>query len=198
MGKWKMVRLGDVCDVRDGTHSSPKYVAQGYPLITSKNVTKGYLDFSDVNLISLEDLEEINKRSKVDIGDIIMPMIGTIGQPTVVETMERPFAIKNVALIKFNDNQIYNAFIKNILESTWFSKYIDKASRGGTQKFLSLKDIRDFSFSLPPLSIQQEIVDILNRTNILIEKRKIQIKKLDLLVKSHFVTSDLQRLEVSR
>jgi len=120
------VRLGDVCDVRDGTHASPKYVAQGYPLITSKNVTKGYLDFSDVNLISLEDFEEINKRSKVDIGDIIMPMIGTIGQPIVVKTIERPFAIKNVALIKINNNQIHNAFIKNMLESTLFSEYIDK------------------------------------------------------------------------
>jgi type I restriction enzyme M protein len=36
---WPMVKLGDVCDVRDGTHDSPKYVQQdGFPLITSKNI----------------------------------------------------------------------------------------------------------------------------------------------------------------
>jgi len=35
---WPMVELGEVCDVRDGTHDSPKYVLEGFPLITSKNL----------------------------------------------------------------------------------------------------------------------------------------------------------------
>jgi len=187
MGKWETVRLGDVCDVRDGTHDSPKYVNSGYPLITSKNVTKGYLDFSNVNLISFQDYKEINKRSKVDVGDIIMPMIGTIGQPIIIKMIEQPFAIKNVALVKFNNNKVYNVFVKDILKSVIFNKYIDQLSRGGTQKFIALKDIRSFSFPLPPLPIQQKIADILDQASALIEKRKKQIAKLDLLVKSQFI-----------
>lgn len=31
---WKWVRLGDFYDVRDGTHDTPKYTADGYPLVT--------------------------------------------------------------------------------------------------------------------------------------------------------------------
>jgi len=49
---------------------------------------------------SKEDFDKVNQRSLVDDGDIIMPMIGTIGNPIVVKK-EREFAIKNVALIKF-------------------------------------------------------------------------------------------------
>ena len=43
---WEKVMLGTVCDVRDGTHDSPKYFESGYPLVTSKNVTGGKLDLS--------------------------------------------------------------------------------------------------------------------------------------------------------
>lgn len=49
-----------------------------------KSFTKGYIDFSNVNHISKEDFDEINKRSRVDTNDIIMPMIGTVGSPVIV------------------------------------------------------------------------------------------------------------------
>ena len=71
--------LGKVCDVRDGTHDSPEYYDVGYPLVTSKNVTGGKIDLSECNLISEDDYKIICERSKVDRGDIIMPMIGTVG-----------------------------------------------------------------------------------------------------------------------
>jgi type I restriction enzyme M protein len=94
---WPKVKLGEVCDVRDGTHDSPKYVLEGYPLITSKNLKDGFIDFTDVNLISREDLDAINKRFKVDAGDLLMPMIGTIGNPVIADA-SREYAVKNVAL----------------------------------------------------------------------------------------------------
>jgi len=155
---WEMVKLGEVCDVRDGTHDSPKYQLEGFPLITSKNVKDGEIDFSDVNLISEDDLNKINKRSKVDDGDIIMPMIGTIGNPIVVKK-EREFGIKNVALIKFyDDSKVDNHFLKGILDSRIFESQYKRFERGSTQKFISLKFIRGLQIPLPPLSIQQEIV----------------------------------------
>lgn len=97
---WEKVPLGNVCDVRDGTHDSPEYIDKGYPLVTSKNVTGGIIDISNCNFISQEDYDKINEHSKVDMGDIIMPMIGTVGKPVIVN-IEPRFAIKNVALIKF-------------------------------------------------------------------------------------------------
>ncbi len=131
-------RMGDVCDVRDGTHDSPKYVSEGgYPLVTSKNLSGGTVDLSDVNYISESDYEQVNRRSKMDRGDIIMPMIGTIGSPVLVED-EPHFAIKNVALIKFTPASPSPALVRHLLSCHYFDQILSQKNRGGTQKFVSL------------------------------------------------------------
>ena len=150
------VELGNVCDVRDGTHDSPKYHDEGYPLVTSKNICDGEIDFSTCSLIQKEDFDKINKRSKVDIGDILMPMIGTVGNPIIVNT-DKEFAIKNVALIKFKDDAVVlNSFIKALLESDYFDRAVLSKTKGGTQKFISLGDIRKLEFNLPPIELQNQ------------------------------------------
>jgi len=173
---WPMVELEQICDVRDGTHDSPKYHQQGFPLVTSKNVREGKIDFSTANLISREDLDKINKRSKVDNGDIIMPMIGTIGNPIIV-IKDREFAIKNVALIKFHKNsRINRIYLKSILESNLFSSHYLNRSNGSTQKFISLKFIRGLQIPLPPLETQQKIVAEIESERELVEANKKLIK----------------------
>ncbi|MCL1815089.1 MAG: N-6 DNA methylase [Treponema sp.] len=156
--KWPMVRLEEVCDVRDGTHDSPKYVLEGYPLITSKNLKNGFIDFLDANLISREDLDAINKRSRVDNGDILMPMIGTIGNPIIAD-ISQEYAVKNVAIIKFyNDSKICNHFLKNVLASVEMQARFERQASGSTQKFIPLGFIRTLKIPLPPIEIQLEIV----------------------------------------
>lgn len=173
---WEMVELNSICDVRDGTHDSPKYVEEGFPLITSKNIKDGKIDFDNVNLISKKDLELINKRSKVDDGDIIMPMIGTIGNPIVVNK-DREFGIKNVALIKFhNDSKVNRVYLKNILDSEYFSKYYQRQASGSTQKFISLGFIRAIKIPLPSNEIQQQIVFQIEKEQALVNANKELIK----------------------
>ncbi|AUI38262.1 restriction endonuclease subunit S [Geobacillus thermoleovorans] len=159
---WERRPLKDIADVRDGTHDSPKYVPNGYPLVTSKNIKNGKIDLSNVNYISEEDFININKRSKVDIGDIIMPMIGTIGNPIIVD--EQPnFAIKNVALIKFNNPLLVNIYLKYLLDSHYLDYILNKNKRGGTQKFLSLTDIRNMEIPLPPRDLQDKFSEIVKK-----------------------------------
>ncbi len=185
MSKWQMVKLGEVCDVRDGTHDSPKYQETGYPLITSKNIIDGTIDFSNVNLISKDDFEKINKRSKVDNGDILMPMIGTIGNSIIVEE-NYEFAIKNVALIKFKNTNIHNKFVNYILKSSMFERYVAQENRGGTQKFLSLGNIRSLKIPLPPLEEQQKIAKNLDLASELVKLYKTKQQELDKLIQSVF------------
>jgi len=161
---WEVKPLSKICDVRDGTHDSPEYVMEGYPLVTSKNVTSGELNFADVNYISVEDYTQINRRSKVDNGDIIMPMIGTIGKPVIVNT-ERKFAIKNVALMKFNKTDVLNIYIWMLLSSNYFDVITKDHNRGGTQKFIALGDIRKLPIPLPPLSLQHRFTDFVRQTD---------------------------------
>lgn len=154
--RFPIAQMGDVCDVRDGTHDSPKYVSEGgYPLVTSKNVTGGGVDLTDVNYISEADYVQINKRSKVDRGDIILPMIGTIGSPVLVDHEPR-YAIKNVALIKFTKTSPSAVFVRHLLSGDYFDYIVSQTNRGGTQKFVSLGDLRAFPLPLPSNDEQRE------------------------------------------
>lgn len=154
---WPIVKLRDITDVRDGTHDSPKFVQDGYPLVTSKNVKDGEINFDNVNLISQADYDAINKRSKVDDGDIIMPMIGTIGGAVVVKK-ERSFAIKNVALIKPAGDGVDFGYLILALNSNSTNARFTTLSAGATQKFVSLGSIRNLEIPLPPLETQKQIV----------------------------------------
>ena len=69
---WKWMSAIDVCSsVRDGTHDTPKYIDHGYPLVTSKNLKEGKIDFTNTKNISEEDYLAIRRRSNVDNGDIL-------------------------------------------------------------------------------------------------------------------------------
>lgn len=157
---WQKKKLCEVYDVRDGTHDSPKYFATGYPLITSKNLKSEGISFDDVKFISEQDYKKINERSAVNKGDVLLAMIGTIGNPTIV-TMEPSFAIKNVALFKVPACQS-SAFLKYYLESEWVVSKMMEESRGTTQKFVGLGYLRNFPILLPPFPEQQRIVAILD------------------------------------
>ena len=176
----------EVLDIRDGTHDSPKYKDSGYPLITSKNLKQGIIDFSDVNLISEEDYNAINKRSKVDKGDILYSMIGSIGNYAIVED-EPDYAIKNVALFKFIDDRLYNRYFLHLLSSFVIERQIDRAMKGGTQKFVSLKILRNLKIPLPPLDQQKQIASILDTADTYRQKTKALIKKYDALTQSLFL-----------
>ena len=170
---WEKDLLGIVCDVRDGTHDSPQYHETGFPLVTSKNVTGGKIDLTDCSLISEEDFKKINERSKVDIGDIIMPMIGTVGKPVIVD-IEPDFAIKNVSLIKFrHGSKVLNKYIRALLQSDYFDDAVLSKVRGGTQKFISLGDIRKLEILVPPMERQKLFADFVMQ----IDKSKSVIQK---------------------
>ena len=60
-GNYPKEELGKLCDVRDGTHDSPKYLEEsGYKFITSKNIINNEIDFSEVKYISKQDYDKFN------------------------------------------------------------------------------------------------------------------------------------------
>ena len=181
---WNKNFLGTVCDVRDGTHESPQYYNVGFPLLTSKNVTSGKIDLTECSLISETDYNKINERSKVDMGDVIMPMIGTVGKPVVVN-IEPNFAIKNVSLIKFRPNsEVLNIYIWALLQSDYFDTTVLGKIRGGTQKFISLGDIRKLEILVPPIELQNKFATFVTQA----DKSKLTIQqsldKLEVLKKA--------------
>jgi restriction endonuclease S subunit len=183
---WEQKKLGEVYDVRDGTHDSPKYQEKGFPLITSKNLKKDLLNYNNVNYISEQDYININKRSKVDKGDILLAMIGTIGNPVVIID-EPDFAIKNVALFKVPKEQ-NSYFLKYFLDSkSTINKMLGDA-KGTTQKFVGLGYLRSFNINLPSLKEQQTIVQKLDALS-------TETKKLEAIYQQKI--NDLEELKKS-
>lgn len=171
---WEVVKLEQIVDVRDGTHDSPKYLNYSdYILITSKNIVNGELSFENINYISKEDFDNINKRSFVEDGDIIMAMIGTIGKPIIVKKT-KDFCVKNVALFKFaKADKVINIFIKTLFDIPSYLDYLKSLNKGGTQKFVALGTLRKLNIPLPPLSLQQSFASKIEA----IEKQKQMLKE---------------------
>jgi type I restriction enzyme S subunit len=164
---WFCTSLKRLTEVKDGTHDTPSYIddkENGVPFITSKDVFDGSVSFDECKYISYTDYININKRSNVTKGDLIMPMIGSIGSPVVVES-ERNFSIKNLALIKGNKS-INIKFVKYYLESETTINQLKLLTSGGVQNFISLGDLRNFKIVKPTLEEQTQIAAYLDyKTN---------------------------------
>ena len=152
---WCWSKMGICLDVRDGTHDTPKYVSNGIPLVTSKNLCNGKIDFSTAKFISLEDHIKISQRSKVEDGDIMYAMIGSIGNPVLYDGNDK-FSIKNMALFKKISNGLDMEYVY------WFlclsQDTMKKFASGGVQSFVSLGYLRNYWIPVPPIQEQQRIV----------------------------------------
>lgn len=173
---WEQRKLSEISDVRDGTHDSPSYLNDGHPFVTSKNVKDGYINYDDIKYISDEDFEAINKRSKVDVNDILMGMIGTIGNLALIRT-EPDFAIKNVALIK-DTKQVSYMYLYHYLQSSSTERQLLSGLDGGTQKFVSLKNIRELNIMVPSEAEQLKVGNFIESLDHLITLHQHKQNKL--------------------
>lgn len=158
---WIETTLGQAYDVRDGTHDSPKFYDEGFPLVTSKNLKRDGLNFDSIKFISEEDYRKINERSAVDVGDVLFAMIGTIGNPVVVRDGPN-FAIKNMALFKVPKSQSSD-FLRYFLSADVTLARMKREANGTTQKFVGLGYLRNFPIRLPTFKKQNELVHELDR-----------------------------------
>ena len=182
---WEIKQLDKFCDkVTDGTHDSPKRKNSGIRLVTSKNLlASGKLDLSSAYYISEQDFVDIEKRSKVDVGDVIFGMIGTIGNPVVIYDLSVPFAIKNVALFKFSGDFDRARWVQYYLDSDEFKLHIERSQTGNAQRFVGLGFLRNTIIPAPPIEEITKIASILTSVDEVIEKTQSQINKLQDLKK---------------
>ena len=159
---WVMTTVKRYCDVRDGTHSTPDYVTpseSSFPLVTSKDISTGRLSLIETNHISKYDHFEISKRSEVSKGDVLMPMIGTVGGAVVVNTDDQ-FSIKNIAL--FKKGNYSSKWLNYLLDSDLSLFQFELNMSGGVQNFVALGTLRNLVFPTPKKNEQENIVEFLD------------------------------------
>ena len=141
----KIVSTDFFDSVKDGTHDTPQKQSIGFKLLTSKNIKENILTFETDYFINEDDYNDVNKRSGVNLNDILFGMIGTVGQ--VCRIIEPPeFAIKNMGLFKTNDEQ-KSLIGYHYFRSKQFQNELLQNLSGTTQKYASLSYLR--SIKLP-------------------------------------------------
>ena len=152
---WNLVDLDSVVDVRDGTHDSPSPTESGKYLITSRHLLPYAVDRSDAYFISEVDFKKANERSKVEYGDILFSMIGTIGIISFITDKKIDFAIKNVGLFRTSQNPSMRYFLLSYLKSKIVENYIASYMAGSTQSYVSLNVLRKIPLILPTEDVLQ-------------------------------------------
>ena len=168
---WVEKKLGEVCDVKDGTHDSPRYIEEGIPFVTQKNIREDGLTIENTKFITQEDHDKFYKRSNVKFGDILISMIGANRGMACIVNERRIFSIKNVCLVKENKN-IVQKYLLYFLKSKQAINFVKTSSKGGAQEFIGLTELRIFPIPLPSIKEQQKIVEQLDRLSV--ETKKLE------------------------
>ena len=146
---WRMGTIDSICEVKDGTHDSPKPVDVGNPLITSVHLNSWSVSLQSAYFISARDYSKINERSLVETGDILMSMIGTIGVVSYVLYEQVDFAVKNMAIFKTSRNSKYAEYVLFNLKSNEMKQYIVESTSGSTQGYVTLNTLRCIPLIIP-------------------------------------------------
>ena len=109
------LRLGDVCiDMHQGINTVAdkiQYCEKGYPIIQSKNITKGILDTDDVRYIDRDKYMFYKEKYQPNKNDILIANIGTIGKSIVIDEIKEFLIAWNIFLIKVNENKINSKYL---------------------------------------------------------------------------------------
>lgn len=171
MSKWKKVKLGDICEILDSQRipvTAANRKAGIYPYYGANGVqdyVNGYI-FDDELVLLAEDGGNFGSKDR----PIAYRVSGKCWVNNHAHVL-KPKAGLNV------DYLCYSLMFYDVSDIV----------NGATRQKLNQAAMRKMQIPLPPLEEQKRIADILDKASNLIDLRKQQLEKMDLLIKSKFV-----------
>ncbi len=159
---FEMVRLNDICEFIGGyAFKSDELldikIENSIPVIKIGNLHKaGYIDLSNAQF---SKLDASLKRYLIRKDDILIAMTGATVGKVAVSDFDNLFLNQRVGLIRAKQDLLEQGFLKVNLLSEKFYDYCQMTAGGGAQGNISPTNILNFEIPLPPLSIQQQIVN---------------------------------------
>ena len=152
--------LKDVCSIiTDGTHQPPKFVDRGIPFLFVSNITSDTVNYDTNKFISVEDYEQLIRRTPIEVGDVLVSAVGSFGHPAIVED-DRPFCFqRHIAYLKPRHDLIDSNYLHAALLSEDAQRYMDRCAKGAAQRTVTLKSFKEMKVPVPPFSLQQEFAD---------------------------------------
>ncbi|ECE0643861.1 restriction endonuclease subunit S [Salmonella enterica subsp. houtenae] len=159
---WEWSRLDHVASkITDGDHKTPPRIAEGYKLLSAKNIRDGFLDYENCDYISESSYIKSRERCLPEKGDLLIVSVGgTIGRSSLITGNSEFALVRSVAIIK--PLIIEPNFLKIAMDSQLLQSMIHSHKRGGAQPCLYLGEISKFLFPTPPLNEQRRIVKTVN------------------------------------
>lgn len=175
--KWKQTTLGDLALGFDGAVDGPfgsnlpaaAYTDSGYPIIRGSNLSVGLDDFKDSDFVFVpEHIFQKLSRSECRAGDIIFTKKGTLGQTGLISTKHRfkkYLLSSNQMRLRVDPDKALPEYVYYFVSSQKaINKLIQDSECTGVPK-INLAYLKSFPISLPSLSEQKDIIDILGSLN---------------------------------
>ena len=164
---WKLNKIKYSCYIkgRVGWHglSSDEYSDEGAFLVTGTDFKNGFINWDSCHHISLERYEE-DKYIQLKENDLLITKDGTIGKIAIVNNLPDKATLNSgiflVRSLNFNLNVL---FLKYLLASNIFYKFLDYFQTGATVKHLYQETFGNFLYPLPTLKEQQRIINFLDQ-----------------------------------
>ncbi len=190
---WNIIHFGEIISILMDYHSNGSYETlrdnvklldtpdYAYMIRTTDLEKKDYE--KNVKYISKSAYEFLTK-SKIFGGEIIMNKIGSAGQVYFMPYLNRKISLgMNQFGLRFSE-QANNVFIYYLLKSNYGASIINKKVQGAVTKTITKEAVRGLLIPLPPLKLQQQFAEIVNKTEALKEKQKQSEQELENLFQS--------------
>ena len=175
------LELEEICEfIKDGTHQTPTYVntnENGYKFLSSKDVSKGIINWDNTKYISEELHKELYKKIAPKKNDILLAKNGTTGIAALVDKEEIFDIYVSLAILRLKKE--YNPkYILEGINSIETNQQFKKSLKGIGVPNLHLKEIKKVKIPIPPIELQNKFAERIEK----IEKLKFTIWKIILKV----------------
>ncbi|ADO80351.1 TPA: restriction endonuclease subunit S [Haemophilus influenzae] len=143
--------------------ATPEFDDNGnIPYITSKNIKGGKIDFQNTKYINEYVYQELSRTRCIIENDILISMIGTIGEAVIVKKEDLYFYGQNMYVLRLNNELVNHKFFLYYFTAPFILNSLLSKKNSSNQGYLKAGQIESLKIPIPPLSVQTEIVKILD------------------------------------
>ena len=185
-------KLEELCEfIRNGASIKQFENAKGYPITRIETIADSYINLERVGYADIIDLSKYEDYL-LNIGDILMSHINSekhLGKTAIFENEDKKLIHgMNLLCIRPDKKLVSPKYLNYYFKSLAFKKQLPKITKKSVnQASFSVSDLKKLKCKIHSIESQKKIVKILDKSQELIDKRKKQIEKVDLLVKSKFI-----------
>tara|TARA_R110002095_G_scaffold206065_1_gene189802 strand:+ start:2577 stop:3872 length:1296 start_codon:yes stop_codon:yes gene_type:complete len=154
--------IGEVAEVFDGPHATPKKIDEGPYFLSISSLDNGKLDLSKSAHLSEEQYIKWTKRVTPQEGDLLFSYETRLGEAALMPPNIKSCLGRRMGLLRLDRKKVIPKYLLYVYLSPEFQSTIEQRKvHGCTVDRISLTELPSFPIRLPPLPEQKNIAHIL-------------------------------------